>query len=134
MKTALLTEIMDMFPDNEAAQKWFEESRWPNGQAHCHKCGSTSVQHDVRHPTMTHRCRNCGMFFSVKSGTVMQSSKLDYRVWAIAIFLMTTSPKGISGLKLHHDLGITRKSAWHLAHRLKKAGKAEALQSVVPLR
>lgn len=134
METSLLAEAIDMFPDDETARRWFEDSRWPNGQADCHKCGSTSVQHDAKHPTMTHRCRTCGTFFSVKSGTVMQSSKLDHRVWAIAIFLMTTSPKGMSGLKLHRKLGITRKSAWHLAHRLKKAGKVEALRSVVPLR
>ena len=62
---------------------------------------------------MTHRCRECSnkQFFSVKTGTVMQSSKLGYQVWEIAIFLLTTNLKGVASMKLHRDLGITQKSA-----------------------
>ena len=55
--------------------------------------------------------------FSLRSGTVMQGSKLGYQVWAIAIYLITTGLKGVASMKLHRDLGITPKSAWHLAHR-----------------
>ena len=64
---------------------------------------------------MAHRCRDCRKFFSVKIGTVMESSNLGYQVWAIATYLMHTSIKGVSSMKLHRDLGITQKSAWHLA-------------------
>ena len=117
--------IMDRFPDDETARKWFEESRWPDGKPCCHKCGSTNVQSGTKHPTMTHRCRDCDKFFSVKSGTVMQGSKLGYRVWAIAVFLLITNLKGVSSLKLHRDLNITQKSAWHLAHRLRKSWQSK---------
>ena len=51
----------------------------------------------------------------------MQSSKLGYQTWAIAAYLVTTNLKGVSSMKLHRDLEITQKSAWHLAHRLRKA-------------
>ena len=51
----------------------------------------------------------------------MQGTKLDYRIWAIAIYLCLTNLKGVSSMKLHRDLDITQKSAWHLAHRLRKA-------------
>ena len=115
-----LMEIMDMFPDDDTAQKWFEECRWPEGQVYCYSCASINVQCGARHPTMTHRCRDCKTFFSLKSGTAMHGSKLGYRVWAIAIYLLTTNLKGVSSMKLHRDLGITQKSAWHLAHRLRK--------------
>ncbi len=57
--------------------------------------------------------------FSLRSGTVMQGSKLGYQVWAIAIYLVTTGLKGVASMKLHRDLGITQKSAWHLAHRIR---------------
>ena len=50
----------------------------------------------------------------------MQSSKLGYQTWAVAIYLLTTSLKGVSSMKLHRDLNITQKSAWHLAHRLRE--------------
>lgn len=115
-----LIEIMDMFPDDETARAWFEECRWPDGMVACYECGSLNVQAGAKHPTMTHRCRDCKKFFSVKSGTAMHGSKLGYRVWAIAIYLLTTNLKGVSSMKLHRDLNITQKSAWHLAHRLRK--------------
>ena len=115
-----IIEIMNMFPDDDTARKWFEECRWPEGKVRCYSCSSDNIQIGPKHPTMTHRCRDCKKFFSVKSGTVMHSSKLGYRVWAIAIYLVTTNLKGVSSMKLHRDLDITQKSAWHLAHRIRK--------------
>ena len=51
----------------------------------------------------------------------MQSSKLGYQAWAIAIFLFSTNLKGVSSMKLHRDLEIAQKNAWHLAHRIRKS-------------
>ena len=51
----------------------------------------------------------------------MEASNLGFQIWAIAVYLMSTSLKGVSSMKLHRDLGITQKSAWHLAMRLRKA-------------
>ena len=70
-----LVEVMRMFPDDASAEQWFIEQRWPDG-AHCPHCGSLSVQSGTAHKTMSHRCRDCRKWFSVKTGTVMQSSKL----------------------------------------------------------
>jgi len=55
----------------------------------------------------------------------MQSSKLGYQIWAIAIYILTTGIKGTSSMKLHRDLGITQKTAWHLAHRIRKVWDTE---------
>lgn len=117
-----LVKIMNMFPDNDSARKWIERIVWPDGPK-CPHCGTNNVQSSIKHKSMTHRCRECEgkPRFSVKTGTVMQSSKLDYRTWAIAAYLVTINIKGISSMKLHRDLEITQKSAWHLAHRLRKA-------------
>ena len=62
---------------------------------------------------------DCRKFFSAKTGTLMQSSKIGYRKWAIAIYLMTTGIKGTSSMKLHRDIGVTQKTAWHMAHRIR---------------
>ena len=72
---------------------------------------------------MPYRCREkeCRKRFSVRAGTVMQASNLGYQIWAMAIYLCLTSLKGVSSMKLHRDLEITQKSAWHLAHRIRKA-------------
>ena len=121
-----LVQVFNMFPDEDAAREWFEETYWPNG-AVCPHCGTFNVQCNVKHPKMTHRCRDCPNkpFFSLKTGTAMQSSKLGLRVWAIAMFLMTTNLKGVSSMKLHRDLDVTQKTAWHLAHRLRKSFEAK---------
>ena len=113
-----LKALFKMFPDDATAEAWFVRSRWPNGIA-CPHCGSLAVTTKTTHPTMPYRCRDCRKFFSVKTGTVMQSSKLGYQVWLIASYLMTTGLKGTSSMKLHRDLGITQKTAWHLAHRIR---------------
>lgn len=90
---------------------------------YCPHCGSLNVQSGAKRKTMPDRCREkeCAKRFSVKTGTVTQASNLGYQTWAIAIYLMLTSLKGVSSMKLRRDLGITQKSAWHLAHRLRKA-------------
>ena len=117
-----LVEVMRMFPDDETAEAWFVEQRWPDGPC-CGHCESKNVQSGAAHKTMTHRCRDCRKFFSVKTGTVMQSSKLGLQVWALAIYLLNTGLKGQSSMKLHRDLSITQKSAWHLAHRIRETWK-----------
>ncbi|MYA43037.1 MAG: IS1595 family transposase [Gemmatimonadetes bacterium] len=115
-----LPELFKMFPNDDAAEAWFVAERWPNEIA-CPYDGSVNVQTGASHPTMPMRCRDCRKRFSVKTGTVMQSSNLGYQTWAVAIYLLTTNLKGVSSMKLHRDLGITQKAAWHLAHRLREA-------------
>lgn len=113
-------EAVELFGTDEAAEAWFAECRW-GGEPGCPSCGSVNVQVGAKHPTMPYRCRSCRKFFSVKTGTAMQSSKLGLRAWAIAIYLMTTELRGRASIRLHRDLGITRKAAWHLAHRVHEA-------------
>ena len=118
-----LGDIFKMFPDNETAEAWFVEQRWPDGIA-CPYCGSTNILTAASHKSMPYRCRErkvCGKRFSVKTGTAMECSKISYQEWAVAMYLVSTSLKGVSSMKLHRDLDITQKSAWHLAHRLRKA-------------
>ncbi|MYG10903.1 MAG: IS1595 family transposase [Rhodobacteraceae bacterium] len=115
-------ELIKMFPDNDKSREWFESRRWKDG-AYCPHCGSLNVQCNVKHPTQTHRCRDCSNkpFFSVKTGTIMHKSNLDYQTWAIAIYMFTTNLKGVSSMKLHRELEITQKSAWLLVSKLRKA-------------
>jgi len=118
-----LIEIFQIFPDNTMAEKWFMEARWGD-DIYCPHCGSENVQVGAKHKTMPFRCRNrkaCGKRFSVKTGTVMESSNLDYQTWAIATYILTTNLKSVSSMKLHRDLKISQPAAWHLANRIRKA-------------
>ena len=127
-KGLTLLQIADMFGHEGAAQSWIAERRWPHGPF-CPKCGSFNVQSNIKHRTMTHRCRDCSKgqsrtMFTLRMGTIMEGSKLPYRIWAIGLYLFTTNIKGISSMRLHRELGITQKSAWFLLHRLRKAAES----------
>jgi len=117
-----LVELFKMFPDDETSEKWFVGKRWPDGPI-CPHCGSSNVQSEAKHRTMPYRCRekHCTKRFSAKTGTVMEGSKLGFQTWMIATYLMTTSLKGVSSMKLHRDLDINQRSAWFLGHRLRVA-------------
>ena len=115
-----LPELLQLFPDDSTAAAFFADERWPDGPR-CPYCGSERVQSGAKHPTMPYRCRGCRKRFSVKTGTVMEASNLGCQTWALAAYLLTTNLKGVSSMKLHRDLGITQKTAWYLAHRLREA-------------
>ena len=117
-----MVELFRRFPDDETAEAWFVEQRWPKGP-HCPHCGSTNVQSGAKHKSMPYRCREkeCAKRFSAKTGTVMEGSKLGFQVWMIATYLLSTSLKSVSSMKLHRDLDINQRSAWFLAHRLRVA-------------
>ena len=114
-------ELLKMFPDNTTAEAWFVEVRWPGGVT-CPHCGSANVKTGAKHHSMPYRCREkgCAKRFSTKTGTVMECSNLGFQIWAIAVFLLATNLKGISSMKLHRDLGVTQKTAWFLAHRIRE--------------
>ena len=114
-----LVDLFEMFPTDEVAEDWFIETRWPDGVT-CPNCGSMDINDHTNHPTMPFHCRDCRKFFSAKTDSVMHGSKLGYRKWAIAIYIFTTGLKGTSSMKLHRDLGITQKTAWYMAHRIRE--------------
>ena len=117
-----LVQIFKRFPDDATAEAWFIKRRWPNGIA-CPHCGSLNVQTGAKHKTMPYRCREkeCAKRFSAKTGTVMEGSKLGFQTWMIATYLLSTSLKSVSSMKLHRDLNINQRSAWFLGHRLRTA-------------
>ena len=121
-----LTKLFTTFPDDAAAEQWFAKERW-QGKVRCPHCRSDNVQTGAKHKTMPYRCRACRKRFSDRTGTVLEGSNIGFQAWVIAIYLMSTSLKGVSSLKLHRDLGISQKSAWFLAHRIRKAWENKGL-------
>ena len=113
-------EFFRRFPDDTAAETWFESRRWPNGPQ-CPHCGSDRVTAVASRRPMPYRCKDCRKHFSVMSHTVMHQSKLGCQTWLLALFLIVANPKGRSSVQLAADLGVTQKTAWHLAHRIREA-------------
>ena len=115
-----LVQLMDMFPDETAATKWFEKVVW-NGIRCCGHCGSTRTSEVPNAKPMPYWCADCRSYFSVRTGTAIAHSRVPLRKWAIAIYLELTSLKSISSMKLHRDIGVTQKTAWFMLHRIREA-------------
>ena len=117
-----MVELLRKFPNDATAEAWFMKIRWPHGPA-CPACDSLNVQARITRKPQPYRCRECRKDFSVKTGTLMQGSNLGFQTWALTIYMMSTILKSMSSMKLHRELGITQKSAWHLAHRIRETWK-----------
>ena len=115
-----LEELMEIFPNEQAASEWFEGIYWTNGRA-CGHCGSDDTHEVTSGKPMPYRCRSCRQYFSVKTGTAMAGSNIKLHKWAIGIYLCLTSLKSVSSMKLKRDLGIGQKAAWFMLHRLREA-------------
>ena len=111
-------DFMDCVADEQAAERQLVEWRWPDG-VRCPRCDSNNIgTRKVR--VAPFRCRQCRYDFSVKAGTVMESSKLSARKWAIAMYMVLGGKKGLSALELAVALKIRHQSALHLLHRIRK--------------
>ena len=121
-----LVAAVKMFGDGKRAEAWFVKRRWPKG-IRCPRCDSDSIKpRNTQRRTPVYHCNGCKFDFTVKAGTIMQESKLSLEQWGLAFYLYSTNLKGVSSMKLHRDLGITQKSAWHLAHRIRETWDDEA--------
>jgi len=116
------------FFDEAAAFAEVESIVWPNGPI-CPKCGSVErigslegvkdKKGRVRHGLK--KCYACRSQFTVRVGTIFESSHIPLHLWLQAAFLMCSSKKGVSANQLHRTLGITLKTAWFVGHRLREA-------------
>lgn len=117
--TVSLYQFFARFPDENAARLYFERNRWAD-EVSCPHCGSLSVAEVKNHKPMPYRCRDCRQHFSVRTGTVLAESRLPLHKWLMAIYMMTTARKGIPSTQMARELGITQKSAWFLAQRIRE--------------
>ena len=122
--------------DEAAAFAHIEAMLWPDGPV-CPSCGSVDAAYQLKgvrsKPSLTEKhpegkvrhglkkCKACGKQFTVRIGTIFEGSHIDLQLWLQAIYLMTSSKKGISSNQLHRTLGITLKSAWFMSHRIREA-------------
>jgi len=117
--------VMDMarmFATEQDAVEWFENLHWPDGNLTCLRCGCVEGAYRVASgKPQPYRCKTCKRYFSLKTGTAMEDSKLPLQKWAWAIYLEMTSLKGVSSMKLHRDLDVRQATAWFMQHRIREA-------------
>src|SRR6266567_3616107 len=111
------------FHNEEAAYRFVEARVWPRGPV-CPHCGGVERNRPMTGKTTrigAYKCYDCRKPFTVKVGTIFESSHIALRLWLQAIFLIASSKKGISSNQLHRTLGVTLKSAWFMGHRIREA-------------
>ena len=120
-----------IYNDETAARRHLERLLWPDGPE-CPHCGvvneATALKGDSTRPGVW-KCRACEKPFSVTVGTVFERSHIPLTKWVLATELLTSSKKGISAHQLHRMLGITYKSAWFMAHRIRESMKPSEAES-----
>ena len=116
-----LFDLQEMFPNEDAAIRWVENIRWPDGKRCCPRCSGENTRRVPCAKPMPFWCKDCRKYFSVKTGTVMEESRLPIRKWVYAVYMMTTNLKGVSSMKLHRDLGIPQNTAWFMGQRIREA-------------
>jgi transposase-like protein len=121
------------FLDEDKAREHLEAIRWPDG-AECPHCGliNATKLEGKAHRKGLYQCNACREQFSVTVGTVFERSKVPLHKWLLATHLMCSSKKGISAHQLHRMLGVTYKTAWFMAHRIREAMKQDGGPSAVP--
>lgn len=117
-KKFTLLEAVNRFGNEAQAEAWFIEQRWPNG-IECPYCDSDNISNRKgKRRTPQYHCKSCTKNFTVKTDTLMHDSKLPLTTWAIAYYIANTGLP--TSMRLHRELGITQKTAWHLAHRIRE--------------
>jgi transposase-like protein len=111
------------FNNEDAAFAYVEARLWPTGPIcpHCGEMERVSRMQGKATRKGLHKCYACRKQFTVRQGTIFESSHLPLNVWLQAIFLIAASKKGMSSHQLYRMLGTTLKTAWFLSHRIREA-------------
>ena len=104
-----------------AARRYLEALRWPSGPI-CPHCGTVDQAYETSKEGV-YRCgsKECRKDFTVTIGTIFERSHIPLHTWLMAFHLMCASKKGISANQLHRMLGVTYKTAWFMAHRIRES-------------
>src|SRR3974390_3247717 len=137
-----LEEFRREFPDETRCAAFLFAQRWPEGFG-CPGCGRRRAVALKSRPRL-YECLDCGRQTSATAGTVMHRSKLPLTTWFWAAHLMATHSNGMSARQLQDQLGVTYKTAWLLAQKLRRSmvdpdrnlleGVVEVDQTEIPFR
>ena len=111
------------FHDETKAREYLESLLWPDGPL-CPHCGSAEEHYELRgkaHRAGLRKCSDCRQQFTVTVGTIFQRSRIPLSKWLLAGDLLCCNKKGITNRELQRMLGVSYKSAWFLAHRIRGA-------------
>lgn len=113
-----INDFNNQFPDNDACLEFLKEKRYPNGMAHCEKCGQERKHHRVT-GRPAYACDYCGSMISPMAGTIFEKSSTSLRLWFYAMYLMASTRCGISAKQIQRETGVTYKTAWRMFRQIR---------------
>lgn len=114
-----ILQLVTYFKDEKMCLKYLQASLYGEGRMVCPRC-----KHEDPYKYqdgITFKCRVCTHKFNAKGGTIFSDSRLPLLKWFMAMYLIGSHKKGISSCQLARDLGVTQKTAWHMAHKIRKS-------------
>ena len=132
-----LISLAKDYADEDKARALFESWRWPNGKAICPHCKHDEAYKLTSKPGTKNKirpglycCSACRKTFTATVGTVLEDSHVPISKWLMAMFLISSSKKGMSAHQIHRMLKVTYKTAWFMCHRIRFAfgGDTEKLK------
>jgi len=118
MKANISTfEFLKQFPDEDTCEKYILAGRYPRGM-YCPHCANRTIYRLEK--LKRFKCSKCKKQFTVRTNSVLAESKVPLQKWLMAIWILTSYRKGISSVQLAKTLGVTQKTAWFLAHRIRE--------------
>ncbi len=105
------------FPDDATILEFIVGMLYPEG-IHCPKCERVTKHHRVKSRT-AYACQFCGRHEYPLVGTIFEGSATSLKLWFHAIFLMSQTRCGISAKQLERELGVTYKTAWRMANKIR---------------
>lgn len=124
-----LAELTEHFADRQKCYEYLTQLRW-NGNVTCTFCQHDKV-YELKGDNKRFKCAKCRKQFSAIKGTIFENSPIPLQKWFMAVYIVTAHKKGISSVQLGTDLGVTQKTAWFMAHRIRFALKVNSFD--VPL-
>jgi transposase-like protein len=111
------------FQDETAAFAYIEAALWPDGPScpFCGECDSIGPLNGKTTRPGLRKCYSCKKPFTVRNGTIFESSHLPLHLWLQVIHLMAASKKGISTRQIQRMLQCSMKTAWFIGHRVREA-------------
>jgi transposase-like protein len=116
-----LQEAILYFSDFENCRTFMIGLRWADGVVKCPRCGSEKVSWLAKARVWKCYAKHERPTFTLKTGTIFEDSPIALEKWLPAVWLIVTCKNGISSYEIARDLGVSQKSAWHMAHRIRFA-------------
>lgn len=114
-----LIDIQKKYNTDLKCRQYLEKLRWGK-VIKCTKCNSTNTV-DLKKENGRYHCNHCKTTFSVISDTIFEASGLPLSKWFMVIGLMTNTKTGISAKEIERNVGLTYKTAWYCAMRIRCA-------------